>query len=79
MTAKIMTLEEINLPEIMGDMPGGRKYEVSVENGVVTIKPYRYTLEEVQGMLKDSNFGTHTILEEKRLEKERDYGKEIHF
>ena len=77
MNAMIMQAERLNLPEPLAVKLRGKKVELTEVGDTITIKLVRGVISEARGMLKGSNFGTHTILEEKRLEKELEYGEEV--
>jgi len=74
MGATILRAETLNLPEMFANKFSGKKVELVEDGDTVTIKPVRCVIDEARGMLKGSTFGTHTILEQKRLEKELEYG-----
>jgi hypothetical protein len=76
MSVAVLQADKLNLPETFAVKLRGKKVEL-VDNGdaTITIKPVRSAISEARGMLKGSNFGTHTILEQKRLEKELEYGE----
>jgi len=75
MNATILYAEQLNLPKPIAIKLKGNKVEI-IENAdsTILIRPIRSSVNEARGMLKGSKFGTHTILEEKRLEKELEYG-----
>jgi len=75
MGTAILYAETLNLPEVFASKLRGKKVEL-VENGdTITIKPVQYAIDAACGMLKDSNFGIATIMEQKRVEKELEYGE----
>jgi len=74
MSSAIMYAESLNLPEAFAIKLRGRKVEITEIGETITIKPVKYTIDAACGMLEGSSFGTDTILEQKRLEKELEHG-----
>ena len=76
MGVAILYADRLNLPEMFAAKLRGKKVEV-IDNGdtTITIKPINSAISEARGMLRESSFGTHTLLEQKRLEKEFEYGE----
>ena len=74
MGTAVLYAETLNLPEIFATKLKGKKVELTEIGDVITIKPVQYAIDNACGILKDSSFGTKTILEQKQLEKELEYG-----
>ena len=74
MNTMILQAERLNLPESLAVKLRGKKVEL-IENSdtTITIKPVHSSISEARGMFKNSSFGTHTIMEQKRLDKELEY------
>jgi len=72
-----------NLVEFMDTLKGLRipvitnTDELLLDNPKPINETSRCIIDEACGMLAGSGFGTHTILEQKRLEKELEYGAEV--
>jgi len=76
MHATILQAERLNLPKSIAVKLQGKKIEIiENEDNSILIKPVRSPIAGMRGMLKDSSVGTHTILEQKRVEKELEYGE----
>ena len=82
MSAVILSAETLNLPESFAVDLRGKKVELTKDGDKIIIAPVNMSVDEaivsMRGILKGSSFSTETIMNEKRLEKERDYGKQVH-
>ena len=79
MNVMILQAESLNLPEPLAFKLRGKKVElIENEDATILIKPVKSVINEACGMLSGSKFGTHTILEQKQLEKELEYGEQVH-
>ena len=74
MDSVILQAEMLNLPETFAAKLRGKKVELTESDSVITIKPIHSSISAARGMFKNSDFGTDTLVEEKRLEKELEYG-----
>jgi len=75
MESVITYAETLNLPETFATKMRGRKVEITEKDNILTIKPIQSPIITARGMLKGSHFGTSTIMEQKRVEKELEYGE----
>jgi virulence-associated protein VagC len=75
MGVAILQAETLNLPEAFASKLRGKKVELMEVGDTITIKPIQYAIDAACGMLEGSSFGTETIMEQKRLEKELEYGE----
>ena len=74
MSSVILQAETLNLPTVFATKFLGKKVELSESENGILIKPVNSNISSARGMLKDSAFGTNVLLEQKRLEKEIEYG-----
>jgi len=77
MESVVMHAETLNLPEPFAVKMRGKKVEITEKDNILTIKPVQSPIMAARGMLKGGRFGTATIEEQKRLEKELEYGEQI--
>ena len=75
MGVAILQAEALNLPEAFASKLRGKKVELMEIGDTITIKPIQCVIDAACGMLEGSSFGTETIREQKRLEKELEYGE----
>ena len=73
----ILHADTLNLPEAFAVKLRGKKVELTEREDAVIIRPVKSVIDEACGMLRNSAFGTDTIMEQKRLEKELEYGEQI--
>jgi len=74
MSATVIRAETLNLPEAFASKFKGLSVEL-VDNGdTITIKPVHFAIDEAFGMTTGSKFTTEAFMEQKRLEKELEYG-----
>ena len=74
MGVAILLAEELNLPERFASKLRGKKVEIVESGDTITIKPVPCVIDEAYGMLEGSSFGTEEFLNQKRLDKELEYG-----
>ena len=76
MDSVIMQADQLNLPEQMALMLQGKKVEVMESEGSIIITPidYKTALTVLRGKYKKCKFGTEALVEEKKIEKELEYG-----
>jgi virulence-associated protein VagC len=73
----ILQAETLNLPSKLAVKLRGKRVEL-IENGdTITITPVNNQVSAARGMFKDSAFGTDALMQQKRLEKELEYGEYI--
>ena len=77
MESVILYAEALNLPDVFAIKMRGKKVEITENNNILTIKPVQSSIIEARGMLKGSRFSTATIIEQKRIEKEPEYGEQV--
>jgi len=74
MNTTVIHAETLNLPEIFAAKFQGKKVEL-VDNGdTITIKPVSLPASSARGLMMGSVFSTDSFLEQKRIEKEIEYG-----
>jgi virulence-associated protein VagC len=78
MGSVILYAEKLNLPETFAVKMRGRKVEITEKDNILTIKPVQSPISAARGMLKGGHFGTATLIEQKRIEKELEYGEQVH-
>jgi len=77
MSSAILHAESLNLPEAFAVKLRGKKVVLTEKGNVITIRPVLNSIAAARGMFKGGNFGTDTIMEQKRLEKEHEYGEPV--
>ena len=74
MSSIILQAEALNLPEPIALKLRGKKVELTEDEGAIIIKPVQSAIDVACGMLKSDGRVVDRFMEQKRLEKELEYG-----
>ena len=75
MSSVILQAESLNLPTPFDAMVKGKKVELTVSDGKITIVPVKSVIEAACGMLESDGNAVDRFMERKRIEKELEDGK----